>query len=417
MTLLCLGLSHHTAPVELRERLHVPANALNVAHAPRAILDEWALLSTCNRLEVYAVARTPDFDALIGLIESIGDVPRGNFAARLYRHADADAALHLCRVAAGLDSMILGEPQILGQVNRAYETALNRGSAGPILSALFRAAIHAGKRARAETAIGRNPASISSVAVKLAQRVVDDWAAAQVLIVGAGEMAELSVAALRSRGVRMENVHIANRTPERAAQLARCWGAGALSLDRLPEALANADIVIASSGAPGVIASDVVRAAMAQRPDRPLVLIDIAVPRNVEVGVSDLPNVYRYDIDDLQAHLDAAAAGREREVPRVEAIVVEEVEAFMRWLRGREVAPVIAGLRAKADAIRRAELDRTLRYLPHLGQTERQHIEMLAESLVNKLLHDPTLRLKAEAGRGRTAEVAAAARHLFALDE
>jgi len=417
MTLLCLGLSHRTAPIELRERLHLSADALKAALAPRAGLDEWALLSTCNRLEVYAVARTPNFDALVALIDSISDIPRSNFVAHLYRHADAEAATHLCRVAAGLDSMILGEPQILGQVTRAYTAASDSGTVGSVLSALFRAAIHAGKRARTETAIGRNPASISSVAVRLAQNVVGDWDTVQVLIVGAGEMAELAVASLRARGVQMAGVRIVNRAPERAGQLARCWGAHALALDRLPEALVAADIVIASSGAPGVISSDLVRAAMAQRPDRPLVLIDIAVPRNVDADVSRLPNVHRYDIDDLQSHLGKAVTEREREVPRVKSIIAEEVEAFMRWLREHEIAPVIAGLRAKAEAIRRAELDRTLRYLPQLGQAERRHIEALAESLVNKLLHDPTLRLKAEAGNGRTAEVAAAARHLFALND
>jgi len=348
------------------------------------------------------------------LIEETTGASRAEFAPYLYHYTGTEVVTHLCRVAAGLDSMILGEPQILGQVTRAYQAALRAGAAGPALSALFRTAIHAGKRARAETAISRNPASVSAVAVRLAQGVVSDLAAAHVLIVGAGEMAELALEALRARGA--ADISVLNRTFDRAEQLAQRWGARALTLDRLAEALSTADIVITSSGAPHMMISpQAVRTAIASRPDRPLVFIDIAVPRNVHPGAARLPNVHCFNIDDLHSHLDEAVADRGREVPRVEAILAEEVTAFEAWWQGREVTPVIARLHAKADAIRRAEVEKALRHLPQLGAAERWRIEALTESLVNKLLHDPTRCLKAEADRGHAAEYAAMIRHLFAL--
>ncbi len=424
MTILCLGLSHHTAPVEVRERLHFSTPALNATlvrvggrgASPSAGISELAILSTCNRLEVYAVTQAEDFESLIALIEETGAVPRADFVPCLYRHSGAEAVTHLCRVAAGLDSMILGEPQILGQVTDAYHLALEQGAVKSVLSALFRATIHAGKRARTETGISRNPATLGSVAVKMAEAVVGELVSRRVLVVGAGEMAELAVEALRARGAR--HIAVVNRTWERAAQLAAGWGAHALPFEQLAEALADADVVITSTGASHVVITvDLMQTALAQRPQRPLMCIDIAVPRDVDPEVRSLPNVHYYDIDDLEAHLNGALAEREREIPRVEAIVVEETHAFLKWLHSLDIAPLIADLRAKADAIRRAEVEKTLRRLPHIGEAERRHIETLTEALVNKLLHEPTLRLKVEASNGRAAEYAAALRHLFALND
>ena len=433
MHILCLGLSHHTASVELRERLNYSHTALSAAlsrfgcgrSARPQGLAELVILSTCNRLELYAAVpetRLTDgdealFAPLLDFLVETRSVPCADFAvqAHLFRYAGAEAVEHLCRVAAGLDSMILGEPQILGQVTEAYRAALAHGAAGPILSALFRAASRAGKRARTETAISRNPATISSVAVKLAEAAVGDLASKSVLILGAGEMAELAVEAARVRGE--VQITVVNRTHAHAAELAQRWGARALTFEQLGDALAEADIVITSTGAPHfIVTTELAWAAVARRPARPLVLIDIAVPRNVDPAVSQLPNVHCYDIDDLQTRLNGAAADRQREVPRVEAIVAEEAAAFTNWLAKLEIAPVIAELRAKAEAIRRAEVEKTLRRLPGLGETEQQRIHALAESLVNKLLHDPTVRLKAEAGNGQAAEYAAAIRHLFALN-
>jgi glutamyl-tRNA reductase len=377
---------------------------------------EIVLLSTCNRLELYAVAQAEPFSALAHLVSETSDVPHAEFEPHLYQHTRADAVTHLCRVAAGLDSMILGEPQILGQVAEAFQSAQAQGAAGPLLSSLFRAAIQAGKRARTETAISRNPSSVGSVAAKLAGAAIGDLDSAHVLILGAGEMAELAVEALRARGA--SHFTVISRTHERAARLAQRWNAQTLTLEQLAEALANADVVLASTAAPHfLVTPGLVRAAFASRPERPLVFIDIAVPRNVDPDVRYLPNAHCYDIDDLEVHLNGGLAERQQEIPRVEAIVAEETQAFLNWLYSLDIVPLIADLRAKADAIRRAEVEKTLRRLPHLGEAERQRIETMTEALVNKLLHDPTLRLKAEASNGRATEYAAVIRHLFALNE
>ncbi len=434
MQILCLGLSHRTAPVELRERLHYSPDALQAAlarfgcgrdaHPPSVA--ELVILSTCNRLELYAaVSGTRDSveeragDArlapLLSFIAETRSLPVTDFEAHLYYHEGKQAVEHLCHVAAGLDSMILGEPQILGQVAEAYQAALEEGAVGPALSALFRTGIRVGKRARTETAISRNPATVGSVAAKLATTVVGDLAFAHVLILGAGEMAELTVEALRARGAR--HVAVVSRTRARAMQLAQRLGAQAFTFEQLAEVLAAADIVIASTAAPHfLITPSLVQAAIAHRPARPLIFVDIAVPRNVDPDVSCLPNVHCFDIDDLQSRLNGALAEREQETPRVEAIAAEEANAFMDWLRSLDVAALIAELRLRADALRRAEVEKTLRHLPRLDATERERIEALTEALVNKLLHAPTLRLKAEAGNGHAAAYAAAARYLFALD-
>lgn len=428
MHILCLGLSHHTAPVEFRERLTYSTPALRAALArvgcgqtARPVgMTELVILSTCNRLELYTVA--PDlkveawFASLLNFVMETHGLSAIGMEDKFYRLAGREAVRHLFCVASGLDSMILGEPQVLGQVTDAYHLALEHGATGSVLSALFRAAIHAGKRARAETGISRNPATISSVAVKLAEATVGDLASRRVLIVGAGDMAELAVEALRARGV--DQITVVNRTRDRAALLAERWGAQALAFEQLTEALAEADIVLTSTGAPHLIlTADLVQAALAPRPHRPLVCIDIAVPRDIDPEVGHLPNVHYYDIDDLEAHLNGALAQRQQETPRVEAIVAEEAQAFWNWLRGLEIVPLITDLRAKADAIRRAELEKTLRRLPDLGEDERRRIETMTEALVSKLLHDPTQRLKAEANNGQAAQYAAAVRDLFALSD
>ena len=422
MHILCLGLSHQTAPVELRERVSYHGGAqkaalarLGCGHASQPPeLVELAILSTCNRLEFYAVTHTDRFEPLLQFIGDTTGVSEAELSPHLYRYSQSEAVLHLDRVASGLDSMILGEPQILGQVTEAYELGLSQRSIGPVLSTLFRYAIHTGKRARTETAISRNPSNTSSVAVKLAEEIVGDLSAAHAVIVGAGEMAELAVESLRHHGV--QHITVVNRTRDRAQQLADRWQAAALTFEHLAEALIDADIVISSTGAPHIlIKSPLVESVMRRRPDRPLVFVDIAVPRDVDPDVNQLPNVRCYDIDDLDARLTDSLAERQQEVPQVEAIIAAETDAFMMWLKSLEITPVISDLRAKADSIRRAEMERTLRHLMHLDEADRQRIEILTESLVNKLLHDPTLRLKAEAGNGHAAEYAAAVRHLFAL--
>ena len=430
MTILCLGLSHHTTPVELRERLSFTDTALQAALARLGCghdtrpdpISELVILATCNRLEMYAGVRdawrssagADPFHALLDLLVDARGISPSELESHLYRYTRIEAVRHLCRVAAGLDSMILGEPQILGQVTGAYEAALRHRAAGAILSTLFQTAIRAGKRARTETAISRNPASASSVAIRLAEQAVGSLAYRNVLVIGAGEMGELAVEALCARGVR--HITVANRTQPRAAELANRWGGQAVSFEQLAEALMQSDIVIASTGAPHTIISPALACdVMARRPSRPLIFIDIAVPRDVDPAVKDIPGVQVFDIDDLHARLEGSIAERQNEIPRVEAIVDREVAGFETWLRGVEVMPIIADLRQKAEAIRQRELERTLRYLPDLDPQTREHIQHLSHSLVNKLLHEPTLRLRAEAGNGHAAEYAEAVRHLFGL--
>jgi glutamyl-tRNA reductase len=317
-------------------------------------------------------------------------------------------------VAAGLDSMVLGEPQILGQITEAYSVALANGAAGAVMSQLMRGAIHAGKRARTETAISRNPATISSVAVKLAEGVVSDLRNAHVLVIGSGEMAELALVALRGRGV--HRVTVCSRTMENAYELAERFGGDTLTFERLDDALAMADIAIASTAAPHVVVDvPMVEAAMRLRPDRPLLFVDIAVPRDIEPDVARIPNVHCYDVDDLQGHLKSHVAEREGQVPKVEGIVREETDLVLDWLRRLDITPVIAELRAHAEIIRRTEVEKALRQFAHLDEADRRKIEALTQAILNKILHEPTVRLKAEASNGRAKEFAAAVSHLFGL--
>lgn len=424
MSILCLSLSHRTAPVAVRERLAYSPDQLpavlarfgcgRAAAAPGFL--EGVVLSTCNRLEVYAVAPAADFAGLAAFVAETAGVPRALFEPYLERYQDEAAVTHLFRVAAGLESLVLGEPQILGQVAGAYEAARQAGAAGPLLAGLFQAALRAGKRAHAETGISRNPASLSSVAVKLAEQTLGDLRAAHVAILGAGEMAELAVEALRGRGA--GRVTVINRTLAHAADLAARWAARPLALEQLAEALAEADVLIASTAAPHVLITPRQLAALPERrAARPLLFIDIAVPRNIDPAVAGLPGVHYVDIDGLHDRLNGARAEREREAPHVEAIVAQETAAFADWLRGLEIAPLLADLRAKAETIRRAEVEKTLRRWPELDDAERRRIETLTEALVNKLLHEPTLRLRAEATHGHAAEYASVVRQLFALSQ
>ncbi len=422
MHIICLGLNHQTAPIELRERLTFSPTALKAALARWGCGDEarpagtveGVILSTCNRLEVYALAHDMNAaGALRAFLAEARHLPP-DLPLPFYTHTDEAAVQHLFRVAAGLDSMIVGEPQILGQALAAYEAAQGQGAAGPVLAALFRRAVHTGKRARAETAISHSAATVGSVAVSLAEQVLGKLSNAIVLVLGAGEMGQLAAHALIARGARAPIV--VNRSREHAHELAQTWGGEALPFERLEEALACADIVIAATAAPHIIVhAPMIEAALSARRGRPLFIIDIAVPRNVDPSAGQLPGVHLYNIDDLQAVVEDHLNGRRREVPRVEAIVAEEVAAFMAWFRALEVIPIITELRRRSEEIRRAEVARALRRLGNVSERERQVIEAMSQSLVNKLLHPPTERLKVEAGNGQAALYAAVARALFDL--
>ena len=421
MKIHCIGINHQTASLSLREKLNFSEEALRAALARLGCghglehVTELAILSTCNRVELYAASSELAVDELESLLSEARGVPADELHPYTYRLVDADAVDHLLHVAAGLDSLVLGEPQILGQVTDALELARGQGAAGPLLNRLFQTAIHAGKRAHAETHISRNPASVSSLAANLCERAHPELRMAEVVVLGAGEMAELAVEALRKRGV--EKIVVVNRTLERAQALAKRWDAETSTFESILEVLIRADILIASTGAPHtLIHTQMVNAVMHERSHRSLVLVDIAVPRDIDPEVGKIPHVRLYDIDHLNENLEQSLAERAAEVPRVEAILAEEQSSFMEFLSSLNMLPLIVDLRQQAEAIRLAELEKTLRRLPNLTEAERVRIDALTQALVKKLLDSPTRRLHAEATSPHAPEYVALTRTLFGLE-
>jgi glutamyl-tRNA reductase len=426
MKILLIGLSHKTAPLEVREKLSFSHTMLRSAlthfdhlHPQAHVEDvrEGIILSTCNRLEVYALVRDSGVarQAILDFLGHACAVSPELFVPHLYLCYDEEAVRHLFRVAAGLDSMVLGEPQILGQITEAYEAALAQGAAGTVLSALFRAAIHTGKRVRTETAIGVNPASISSVAAALAGQLLGDLSERQALLIGAGEMGAVAVRALQRRGV--AKIVVANRTFKNAEQLAKAWEGQAITFQQLPEALSAADIVISSTGAPHTILNrELLEPAMRVRPNRPLFIIDIAVPRDVDPEVTEIANVHLHDIDDLQSQAEDNVRERESEIPHVEAIVEKEVLQFLKWLASLDVVATITDLRRQVEEIGQRELERLFNRLD-LDEREQEMVASMTHRLINKILHEPTLRLKEEAANGNGAIFISTLRQLFLLDE
>jgi glutamyl-tRNA reductase len=422
---LLIGANHTSAPVALRERLAISGDALSDAlsrfgqsngHGP-TLLPEGIILSTCNRLEIYAVAEDIDrgYAALVEFLSQDRAVPVEEFAASLYVKFDADAATHLARVACGLDSLVVGEPQILGQVTAAYQAALDQGATGPVLNALFQHAIQAGKRAHTETPIGQNAASVPAAAALLAERALNGLPGRQVLVLGAGEMGQAAARALLGRGV--TGIVVANRTYERALKLACELGGEALAWERRGEGLARADIVITATNAPqAVLTPGQVTAAMAQRPARPLFIVDIAVPRDADPAVADIPGVHLFDIDDLECVVQDNIEARQQAIPRVAAIADAEASAFLSWFRALEAVPTIADLRQRAKALEAQEVEKALRRLGNLSDQERAVVQVLAHRLVNKLLHEPTVRLKYHAAQGDAYLYTGVVRELFGLE-
>ena len=421
--ILCIGMNHHTASVALRERLVLSPEPISTnIHIQRQVsgllkdeIQELVILSTCNRVELYAAARIPAFEALEAFLSRIGNLQLSEFSSTLYKLKDAEAVEHLFQVAAGLDSLVIGEPQILGQVAEAYEHAVNGGSAGKVLSRLFQAAIRAGKRTRTETSISRNPASIASVAVNLIHGTVPDLSRARILMLGAGEMAELAVQALSKRGARQ--ILVVNRTAQKARELAERWGGQVSSFDRLAVVLPGVDIVICSTGAPHTILQrEMVERAMQHRPDKPLVIMDIAVPRDVDEAVRDLAGVRLFDMDGLSSHMEASLAHRQSQIPLVEAILAEEQAAFEADLAALDMVPIIVEIRQLADAIRQNEVEKAIRRMPQLTPEMERQIEALTVSIVNKILHSPTNRLRQGADSPHALDYAAVTRYLFGLE-
>lgn len=437
MSILLVGLNHQTAPVELRERLslagcgltfaleELPVHpnifngdpALGLHHLP-PMLQEGVIISTCNRLEIYAVADeiAGGRAAIEGFLSRLQGISPGTLKPHLYFKHDGDAVLHLMRVAAGLDSMILGEPQILGQVSQAYASARTASTVGPILAQLFTQAVHGGKRARTETSISRHTTSVSHAAALLVQERIGDLTQARVLTIGTGEMAEVVTQALQMRGA--EHISFINRTYSHAQSLADRFGGQALAWHDLTVALQEADVVISATGAPHtVLHVDEVSPILTGRGQRPLVLVDIAVPRDIEEAVGSLPGVHLFDIDDLQSVLDENMAQRESAVPEVEAIVEQEAATYAEWISSRQVTPLIADLHAWANEVAGAEVERALNRLDDVTHREQEVIELLAHRLVNKLLHEPTVQLRQHAASGDGYTYACVTRELFGLDQ
>jgi glutamyl-tRNA reductase len=395
--LTLVGLSHRVAPVELRERVILD---LDEAAAFARALAPAVCLSTCNRTEVY-LAGGHEERAASALAELAGE-PLDDV---LYRLHDDEAALHLFRVAAGLDSLIPGEGEILGQVRGAFE-AVEHDS---LLDRVFRQALSLGKRVRSETAIGESPASVSSAAAALAAQVFGDLEGRRVLLIGAGRIGALAASNLASRGASI--AYVANRSPDAARGLADRFGGRGVALDTLADALADVDVVVSSTGAPGfVLHADDVPA----RRHHPLFFIDIAVPRDLDPALSKLDGCFLYDIDDLEAVVAETLAGRRVEAERAEALAVEEVERFRSWRASLDVVPAIASLRAYAEGIRAAEL---AKLDGRVTDDERAKLESVTAQIVNKLLHLPTVRMKEAAVGTDGAVYADAVRHLFGLEE
>ena len=420
MHILCLGLNYTSAPISLREKLAFSETSARAALArlgcgKSTLAAELVLLSTCNRIELYAASHDLDFQDLEAFLAETRGVPISAFQEHLYRHTDMEAVRHLFSVSAGLDSMVLGEPQILGQVSQAFEIARGVGSAGPILTRLFHAAIHTGKRTHSETAISRNPASISSLAASLIEHTGLDLNKAQVVVLGAGEMAELAVEALRNRGA--EQILVVNRSLDRAEELAKRWNAEVTTFEMLENALERADIVISSTSAPHIVVPKWLLAiVMTRRAHRAMSIIDIAVPRDIDPAVNEIPQVRLYDIDQLQANLEESLAKRQAEVPLVKTIIEEEVDRFISYMDSLDMLPLISDLRQRAELIRQEEVRRTLRRMPNLGEDERKRIEAMSLALVKKLMEAPTSQLRAAATQPQAPEYATIARSLFGLN-
>ncbi|MFL5523480.1 MAG: glutamyl-tRNA reductase [Gemmatimonadaceae bacterium] len=414
MALIVVGVSHTTAPIEVRERLAFrPWEALQSLARLRGsgLIREGVILSTCNRTEIYAVEESNSAAAHISglLSDRLGD----DIAEFEYVRRDREAASHLFAVAAGLDSMILGEAQIHGQVKGAWEEC--RAESGPILNRMFQNALLAASRAREETGIGRGAASVSSAAVQLAKKIFGGLGGRRAMVLGAGDVAEIALECLLSEGVRVAIV--ANRTHERAQSLADRHGGTAMHYDQCWESLRDVDVMICSTASPHpVVTVDRIRTALDARGDRPLCILDIALPRDVEAAVGDLDNVFLYDLDDLRAAAAANLERREEDVPAARAVILDEAQKYWDWVAGLAAVPVVREFREEMDRLRSAELAAAFRRIGPLTAAQAEAIEHFSKSLMNKFLHEPSVRLKAAAANGRGLAVVDAARYLFALE-
>jgi len=423
MNLVTVGLNHKTSPVEIREKLSFPADSIGEPLKKLISnygLNEGVILSTCNRVEALGI--TPDMEKGVWQIKrflsDFHGIPLETLDEHLYSHCGQDAVKHLFRVAAGLDSMVMGEPQILGQVKDAYGHAVQFNTAGVVVNKLYHKAFQVAKRIRTETKIGESAVSVSFAAVELARKIFGSLEGKSVMLLGAGEMAELAAKHLINSGVK--ELLVANRTYERAVEFVKGFSCGtAIMFREFPHYLKNVDIVIASTGATNfIIRPDQVSEVMRERRQRPMFFIDISVPRNIDPAINGIDNIYLYDVDDLQGVVEANIQERGKEAEAAEKIIEEEIERFYRWVKSLDVVPTIIALRQSFDAIRKAEIEKALPLINNgnLSEKEKKALEAMTSAIVNKILHSPVTFLKKESHKVEGDLYVDAVQKLFDLD-
>jgi len=421
VNLILVGVNHKTTPVEIREKLaftkgKIEESVDRLFNFPDII--EHTILSTCNRVEIYARANCQDsaIKAIKQFICDFHEVSPVELEDHFYSYRNEEAVEHLFRVSSSLDSMILGEAQILGQVKDAYSLAKDLRSTGLVLNQLFEKAFSIAKKVREETGIAERSVSISSAAVELAQKIFDDLENRTVMLVGTGEMAELAAKHLISYGVK--TVYVTSRTYDRAANLARTLNGSALDFEAFKNELHRADIVITSTSAPNfIIKKEMVEKAIHERKNKPIFFIDIAVPRDIEPDVNDLENIYLYDIDDLHVVVSANMKEREKEAENAMNFISQEVTKFNNWVGTLDAVPTIVEIRKKAENIRMQEIEKTLKKISHLSEDDKKLLRQMSSSMVNKILHKPTIKLKQKTQSEDGHVYLKAIRHLFHLDD
>jgi glutamyl-tRNA reductase len=421
MEIIVVGLSHKSAPVDIREKVAFAPDCIHEAlHLVRNLdqVQEGVIVSTCNRVEVYAASRQREqgVESLVRFMSGYHEVPLEALRPHLYIQCGSDAVRHVFRVASSLDSMVVGEPQILGQVKDAYDLAVEGSATGLVLNRFMHKAFSAAKRVRTETRIAQSAVSVSFAAVELARKIFGTLERKSVMVIGAGEMCELAATHLVENGI--SDVLVTNRTLARAEALAEQFDGKAVAFDEFGRYLPEVDIVVSSTGAPHfVLGVEPMKAAMKTRKQKPMFLIDIAVPRDIDPRINGLPNVFLYDVDDLQGVVDANKKERGKEAEKAEEIVLAEVQSFLAWLKTLEVTPTIRALRDSFDGIRRAELDKTLKtFGEDLTKKQRKSLEAMSQAIVNKILHQPTLYLKSLADAPEADFSVDAVQRLFGLE-
>ena len=398
MKTVVIGLNHKTADVDLREKLAF--NGPKLEDGIRQIrelpgIKETVIVSTCNRVEIYLTVKDVEkaFESVKDFFVRFFEIRRESLDNALYLYHDMEAVRHIFRVSSSLDSMVVGEPQILGQLKDAFEFALERKTTGVLLNRLLKKSISVAKRVRTETKIAENAVSISFAAVELAKKIFADLSEKTFMLLGAGEMAELAAKHMINNGVK--DIVIANRTYETGCNLAKEFNGRAIRFDDYLNELAHADILVCSTGAQNyVLLKDQMQKVMKERKNRPVFLIDISVPRNIDPEINDLDNVYLYDVDDLKGVVDTNIIERQKEAKKAEDIIAEEIETFRKWLFSLDTVPTVVALREKAEVIKKEEVEKLLNRLPEIGEKEKKAIEGMASSIINKLIHAPTVALR-----------------------